>query len=239
LEGGADLGSPIPTACSPLNRIVTLCHSRKAIDLALSGWATSGVKFLRRRRDSPLHEHLHPPLGWTHPKDRDRRTAPDAGFLPNPGLPPTSPPPLFLFGARARRARRVRDVVFVRLEQISPFPHDLLVGPTRQHSGLLPVPGARRRRGDAFLCCLIWGVPCPHGVTCKQEMRTKLLSWCFLVLLSRLGLSPKPLKTPVWTPQPRPRPRCVSCGSTRTQSWCGARRSRAVSAAGWGEGLVM
>jgi hypothetical protein len=26
-----------------VNRIVTLCHSRKAIDLALSGWATSGV----------------------------------------------------------------------------------------------------------------------------------------------------------------------------------------------------
>jgi hypothetical protein len=25
------------------NRIVTSCHSRKAIDLALSGWATSGV----------------------------------------------------------------------------------------------------------------------------------------------------------------------------------------------------
>jgi hypothetical protein len=31
-------------------RIVTLCHSRKAIDLALSGWATSGVFRMQDQR---------------------------------------------------------------------------------------------------------------------------------------------------------------------------------------------
>jgi 2-oxoglutarate dehydrogenase E1 component len=34
---------------------------------------------------------------------------------------------------RARRARRLRDVVLVRLEQISPFPHDLLINAVRQY----------------------------------------------------------------------------------------------------------
>jgi 2-oxoglutarate dehydrogenase E1 component len=34
---------------------------------------------------------------------------------------------------RARRARRLRDVVLVRLEQISPFPHDLLMNVVRQY----------------------------------------------------------------------------------------------------------
>jgi 2-oxoglutarate dehydrogenase E1 component len=34
---------------------------------------------------------------------------------------------------RARRARRLRDVVLVRLEQISPFPHDLLMNMVRQY----------------------------------------------------------------------------------------------------------
>ena len=33
--------------------------------------------------------------------------------------------------SRARQARRIRDVVLVRLEQIAPFPHDL-VGKVRQ-----------------------------------------------------------------------------------------------------------
>jgi hypothetical protein len=33
----------VTEAYAEQNRIVTLCHSRKAIDLALSGWATSGV----------------------------------------------------------------------------------------------------------------------------------------------------------------------------------------------------
>lgn len=36
---------------------------------------------------------------------------------------------------RARRARRVRDLVLVRLEQISPFPHDLLMNVVRQYKG--------------------------------------------------------------------------------------------------------
>ena len=29
--------------------------------------------------------------------------------------------------SNARRAKRIRDIVFVRLEQIAPFPHDILV----------------------------------------------------------------------------------------------------------------
>ncbi len=33
--------------------------------------------------------------------------------------------------SNARRAKRVRDVVFVRLEQIAPFPHDILVRVSR------------------------------------------------------------------------------------------------------------
>jgi len=37
------------------------------------------------------------------------------------------------FACRARRARRLRDVVLVRLEQISPFPHDLLMNVVRQY----------------------------------------------------------------------------------------------------------
>ncbi|WIA12981.1 hypothetical protein OEZ85_006593, partial [Tetradesmus obliquus] len=36
--------------------------------------------------------------------------------------------------SRARRSRRLRDVVLVRLEQISPFPHDLLMNVVRQYS---------------------------------------------------------------------------------------------------------
>ncbi|KAF6260765.1 thiamine diphosphate-binding protein [Scenedesmus sp. NREL 46B-D3] len=35
--------------------------------------------------------------------------------------------------SRARRARRLRDVVLVRLEQISPFPHDLLMNVVQQY----------------------------------------------------------------------------------------------------------
>lgn len=34
---------------------------------------------------------------------------------------------------RARRARRLRDTVLVRLEQISPFPHDLLMNIVQQY----------------------------------------------------------------------------------------------------------
>lgn len=34
---------------------------------------------------------------------------------------------------RARRARRQRDIVLVRLEQISPFPHDLLLNVVQQY----------------------------------------------------------------------------------------------------------
>jgi 2-oxoglutarate dehydrogenase E1 component len=33
-----------------------------------------------------------------------------------------------------RRAKRLRDVVLVRLEQISPFPHDLLTAVIRQYT---------------------------------------------------------------------------------------------------------
>jgi hypothetical protein len=40
-RGGQGVG--LRRALGHQNRIVTLCHSRKAIDLALSGWATSGV----------------------------------------------------------------------------------------------------------------------------------------------------------------------------------------------------
>ncbi len=36
--------------------------------------------------------------------------------------------------SRARQARRIRDVVLVRLEQIAPFPHDL-VGKVRKNEG--------------------------------------------------------------------------------------------------------
>lgn len=47
-------------------------------------------------------------------------------------------PPLFislsLLLRSARRSRRLRDVVLVRLEQISPFPHDLLMNVVRQYS---------------------------------------------------------------------------------------------------------
>ena len=37
--------------------------------------------------------------------------------------------------SRARQARRIRDVVLVRLEQIAPFPHDLVskVGASTSH----------------------------------------------------------------------------------------------------------
>lgn len=37
------------------------------------------------------------------------------------------------FPYRARRARKLRDIVLVRLEQISPFPHDLLMNVVRQY----------------------------------------------------------------------------------------------------------
>jgi 2-oxoglutarate dehydrogenase E1 component len=37
------------------------------------------------------------------------------------------------FCCRARRAQRLRDVVLVRLEQISPFPHDLLMNVVQQY----------------------------------------------------------------------------------------------------------
>jgi 2-oxoglutarate dehydrogenase E1 component len=41
---------------------------------------------------------------------------------------------LSLFAVRrARRSRRLRDVVLVRLEQISPFPHDLLMNVVHQY----------------------------------------------------------------------------------------------------------
>ena len=36
--------------------------------------------------------------------------------------------------SRARQGRRIRDVVLVRLEQIAPFPHDL-VGKVSQNAG--------------------------------------------------------------------------------------------------------
>lgn len=36
--------------------------------------------------------------------------------------------------SRARRARRIADVVLVRLEQIAPFPHDLVVKVRLMHT---------------------------------------------------------------------------------------------------------
>lgn len=40
---------------------------------------------------------------------------------------------MLLHRCRARRARRQRDIVLVRLEQISPFPHDLLMNVVQQY----------------------------------------------------------------------------------------------------------
>jgi hypothetical protein len=71
---GPNLVKPVSTSNRPAawrppfpkeqNRIVTLCHSRKAIDLALSGWATSGVPQKRRRaaRRAPPRPQAFPEL---------------------------------------------------------------------------------------------------------------------------------------------------------------------------------
>ena len=45
----------------------------------------------------------------------------------------TAVPVCAVWGCRVRRARKLRDIVLVRLEQISPFPHDLLMNVVRQY----------------------------------------------------------------------------------------------------------
>jgi hypothetical protein len=47
LQAARGVGTRARAVGTEQNRIVTLCHSRKAIDLALSGWATSGGNFNR------------------------------------------------------------------------------------------------------------------------------------------------------------------------------------------------
>jgi 2-oxoglutarate dehydrogenase complex dehydrogenase (E1) component-like enzyme len=56
---------------------------------------------------------------------------PAAGF--KVGLLWRSTLAMLLLCCRARRARRQRDIVLVRLEQISPFPHDLLMNVVQQY----------------------------------------------------------------------------------------------------------
>ena len=54
-----------------------------------------------------------------------------ASTYPHPN--PASFPQIYYTLSAARRARRVRDVVLVRVEQLSPFPHDLVAGVVGQY----------------------------------------------------------------------------------------------------------
>lgn len=66
--------------------------------------------------DNTRHLAKHPKTGepFLLPADQIRRVVLCSGQI-------------YYALSNARRAKRIRDVVFVRLEQIAPFPHDLLV----------------------------------------------------------------------------------------------------------------
>lgn len=66
--------------------------------------------------DNTRHLARHPKTGepFLLPADQIRRVVLCSGQI-------------YYALSNARRAKRIRDVVFVRLEQIAPFPHDLLV----------------------------------------------------------------------------------------------------------------
>jgi 2-oxoglutarate dehydrogenase E1 component len=53
---------------------------------------------------------------------------------------------LYYHLSRARRQRRIRDVVLVRLEQVSPFPHDRLTAVVHQYGNAELVGGCCRAR---------------------------------------------------------------------------------------------